>query len=182
MRSSSRAASRPVRPVWSACLACLFLLVAGGVEGQSGDAQEHRAGPSGLPLPRYVTLAAERANLRTGPGRRYPILWVYVRTGLPLEITAEYGNWRRVRDWEGAEGWMHAALLSGARSALVTGATRPLLRRPEAGAAVLLHAEAGVSGPLEECRPGWCRMRLAGREAWIRRDFIWGVRAGEIFE
>jgi len=165
-----------------ACLTCLLLLFGSVADGQEAGERAQGVGPSGLVLPRFVSLSAEEANLRTGPGRRYPILWVYRRAGLPLEITAEYGNWRRVRDWEGTQGWMHAALLSGTRTALVTGATRPLLRRPEAGAPALLHAEPGVSGPLEECKPGWCRMRLAGREAWVRRDFIWGVRAGETFE
>ena len=160
----------------------LLLFLSGAVAGQGEGAGERGVGPSGLPLPRFVSLSAEEANLRTGPGRRYPILWVYRRAGLPLEITAEYGNWRRVRDWDGTQGWMHSALLSGNRTALVTGATRPLLRRPEAGAPVLLEAEAGVSGPLEECGPGWCRMRLAGREAWIRREFIWGVHPGEGFD
>jgi len=163
-------------------LASATFLLGSGAWSQSGPESAPGIGPSGLPLPRYVSLLAEKANLRTGPGKRYPILWVYLRPGLPLKITAEYGHWRRVRDMEGTEGWMHTALLSGSRTAVITGGTRPLLRRPHADAPILMRAEAGVVGPVEQCRPHWCRMRLAGREGWVRREFIWGVRSGEIFE
>ena len=67
---------------------------------------------TGLPVPRFVTLRADEVNLRTGPGEQYPIEWIYVRAGLPVEIIAEFGNWRRIRDFEGIEGWVFHSLLS----------------------------------------------------------------------
>jgi len=160
----------------------LVLGLGGSTVAQPVEPGARAPGPSGLLLPRFVSLAAERANLRTGPGERYPILWVYVRPGIPLQITAEYGHWRRVRDSEGAEGWMHSALLSGSRTATVTGGIRPLHDRPRPEARIALRAEPGVTGRIEECREGWCRMRLAGRSAWIRRAHIWGTFAGETVE
>jgi len=158
------------------------LLAAAFAAAQPIESGKRRIGPSGLVVPRFVSLSAEKANLRSGPGRRYPILWVYQRKGLPLEVTAEYNHWRRIRARDGTEGWMHAALLSGARTAVVTGKPRPLRREPRAGAAVTIRAEPGVTGRLEACREDWCRMRLCGRSGWIRRGHIWGTYTGEIVE
>src|SRR3546814_7028127 len=53
-------------------------------------------GLSGLPVPRYASLASGKANMRTGPGERYPITWLYQRKGLPARVVKEYGIWREV--------------------------------------------------------------------------------------
>ncbi|GER05876.1 hypothetical protein GCM10007972_06390 [Iodidimonas muriae] len=146
------------------------------------DAGERLPGASGLPLPRFVSLASGEANMRTGPGEQYPILWTYVRRTLPLEITAEYGNWRRVRDKDGTQGWMHSALLSGARTALVTGGTRSLYGKPRPASTEIMRAESGVIVSLDRCLPQWCRVSLAGRTAWINRTAIWGTYRDEVIE
>ncbi|MGY2931450.1 SH3-like domain-containing protein [Bradyrhizobium sp. GM6.1] len=75
---------------------------------------------SGLPVPRYVSLKSDHVNVRAGPTKDNDVAWVYTRSGLPVEITAEFENWRRVRDSEGAEGWVYHSLLSGRRTAVVT--------------------------------------------------------------
>ncbi|HEC14175.1 MAG TPA: hypothetical protein ENI72_00310, partial [Rhodospirillales bacterium] len=79
---------------------------------------------SGLPLPRFVSLRVNEVNMRTGPGVQYPIEWVYSRQYLPMEVIAEYSTWRKVRDWQGGQGWVHQSMLGGRRSFIVTGTTR----------------------------------------------------------
>ena len=139
-------------------------------------------GPSGLALPRFVTLRAAKVNLRTGPGIRYPIEWVYARKGLPLEVIDEFETWRRVRDWQGSEGWVHQSMLSGRRGALVVGGERVLRRAPEDGAAGLARIEAGVVGRLRACAHRWCRIEAKGYEGWLPEGEIYGVYAGESVE
>jgi SH3-like domain-containing protein len=140
-----------------------------------------RTGPvSGLPLPRFVALRASEVNLRTGPGQRYPIDWVYKRSGLPVEIIDEFETWRRVRDWEGSIGWMHQNMLTGDRSALVAGKQRLLRRSPEDEAAGLALLEAGVIARLTRCAEGWCKLEVKGIEGWLREDEIYGVSPGEV--
>ena len=132
-----------------------------------------------LPLPRFVSMRAESANARRGPSLDQRVDWEFVRRGLPLEVVAEYGQWRRVRDAEGYGGWVHHTLLSGVRTAMVTaGAPVPLLARPEEGAAVRAMAEPGVVGRLEACREGWCEIDAGGVEGWLPRAALWGVGAG----
>lgn len=165
-------------------IAFMFFLTSGlhipTATSQVLDRVDPVPGPSGLPLPRFVSLASSKAHMRTGPGQQYPILWTYIRQGLPLEITAEYGNWRRVRDYDGTQGWMHGALLSGTRTAIVTGSTRPLYSKPQPDARIVVQAEAGVQIRLLRCDPGWCRTEIAGQKAWIARSAIWGTYRGEI--
>src|SRR4051812_41650183 len=100
-----------------------FLIVA-ALLGAIAPAKAASEGPngtaSGLPIPRFVSLKSDRVNVRGGPTKDHDVAWVYTRAGLPVEITAEFENWRRIRDWEGAEGWVYHSMLSGRRTALVT--------------------------------------------------------------
>ena len=136
-----------------------------------------------LPLPRFVSMRADTANARRGPSLDQRVDWAFVRRGLPLEVTAEYGQWRRVRDADGYGGWVHHTLLSGVRTALVRGeAPVPLLAGPEEGAAVRAVAEPGVVGRLEACRGGWCEIDAGGVEGWLPRAALWGVGPDETVE
>jgi SH3-like domain-containing protein len=137
---------------------------------------------TGLPLPRFVSLRADKVNVRTGPGVRYPIDWVYQRKGLPVEIIAEFDTWRKIRDWEGTEGWVHQSMLTGTRTILVTGGTRTMRRAPSGSAPAVAHAEAGTVGTLEGCREGWCLADIAGYEGWLKIDEIWGAFEEEASE
>ena len=158
-----------------AALALLSCLLAAAPAAAAPD-------PGAAPLPRFASLAADRANLRTGPGFRYPVAWVFLRRSMPLEIVGEFEHWARVRDREGAEGWIHRALLSGRRTVVVTGGERGLRRRPDPAAALVARAEPGVQGRLFGCAAEWCEVRLARLRGWIPRRHLWGVRAGERFD
>src|SRR5689334_22745186 len=110
------------------------------------------AADKGLPVPRFVTLRAEPVNVRTGPGERYPIDWVFNRKDLPVEIVAEFDNWRKIRDIDGAEGWVHQRMLAGRRSVLVRDKIRELHEKPEQASPVVARAEANVVARLQECQ------------------------------
>ncbi|HLQ17820.1 MAG TPA: SH3 domain-containing protein [Tabrizicola sp.] len=135
-----------------------------------------------LPLPRFVSLKGSEGNARRGPGLTHRIDWVFTRAGMPLKITAEFENWRRVEDHEGAGGWVHYSLLSGSRSALVTLDMAELHEAPDDGSTVVAQAELGVIGRILECNPAWCRVSLDGTRGWIRKGAIWGVKDDEIVE
>ena len=132
-------------------------------------------GDSGLPVPRFVSLRAAEANLRTGPGVRYPVEWVYRRAGLPIQIIAEFDVWRRIRDWEGTEGWLHRSLLSGTRTVLVVDAIADLYESPATEAALIARVEPGVVGRLITCAGDWCKIDIRGYSGWIVRSGLWGV-------
>ncbi len=137
---------------------------------------------SGLPVPRFVSLAADKVNARTGPGSRYPIAWQYQRRGLPVEVVGEYEYWRRIRDRDGTETWVHKNLTSGKRYALVDGTIRELFKKPDPNSDVLLTAEPGVQARLRKCQDSWCQVEIAGARGWIPRNHLWGIYASESFE
>jgi SH3-like domain-containing protein len=132
------------------------------------------------PLPRFVSLRADVVNLRTGPGSRYPVEWVYRRKGLPVEILAQHDQWRQVRDWQGTEGWVHERLVTSARTVIVKGAQRVMRAEPEAKAPPVAKLDPGVIARLLECRNAWCRIEADSLKGWLRRDEIWGVYADEV--
>ena len=127
-------------------------------------------------VPRFVSLRADKINVRAGPGVQYPIAWVFVRRGLPVEVVAEFELWRKVRDRDGAEGWVHRSLLSGKRSAVVRGKEISVLFRDADSSTVpVARIEPGVVAEIMKCADGWCRVEVAGIRGWIERSRLWGV-------
>ncbi len=161
-------------------LVCLFDVAVGrgGVA-----AKDSVLTTSGLPVPRYVSLKSDHVNVRAGPTKDNDVAWVYTRSGLPVEITAEYENWRRVRDSEGSEGWVYHSLLSGRRTAVVTMKNKddlaPIYESADAASAVTARLQAGVVAQVKKCGNGWCRVLGNGFEGWIQQQRLWGVYADE---
>ncbi len=139
--------------------------------------------PSGLPLPRFVSLKSDETNLRTGPGTRYPIQWVFRRAHMPVEVVDEFDMWRKIKGEDGTTGWVHHTMLSGKRFAMIAG-KEPRIMRIDAteDSKPLFKVEPEVLGALDECAPLWCRVQISGRKAWIKKDFLWGVYASEVFD
>ncbi len=134
-----------------------------------------------LTVPRFASLHADKVNLRTGPGRRYPIEWVLTRRNMPVEITAEFEHWRRIREWDGTTGWVEEHMVDDQRFAIIEkgGGDRPLYAAPDAASSIVARAQPGAVARLAECRGPWCRIAAAGVAGWIRRQDIWGAYSGE---
>ena len=163
-------------------LFCMLLAISPVFAADETDNGETGKSASGLPIPRFASLRTGDVNLRTGPGTRYPIEWVFTHQGMPVEITAEYEFWRRVRDSDGDEGWVHKNELSGKRGAIVTGAAHELRRDPDASAAVAAHLEAGAMGQLLSCSKDWCKLKFQGTKGWLSKSAFWGAYKEEVFD
>lgn len=151
--------------------------------GSGAAAKDSVLSSSGLPVPRYVSLKSDHVNVRAGPTKDNDVAWVYTRSGLPVEITAEYENWRRVRDSEGSEGWVYHSLLSGRRTAVVTMKNKDDLaavyESASPSSAVTARLQAGVIAQVKKCGNGWCRVLGNGFDGWIEQQRLWGVYADE---
>ena len=130
-----------------------------------------------LPVPRYVSLRAGEVNMRTGPGVRYPVDWVYKRKNMPVEVIAQFGTWRKIRDVQGAQGWIHQSMLSGNRFVTITGQMRTLRRQADAKSRPVARIEPGAIAELLNCPEGtgWCEISAAGHQGWLRRVEFWGL-------
>nr|WP_319249199.1 SH3 domain-containing protein [uncultured Celeribacter sp.] len=150
---------------------------------ETTPAQPAKRGPvTNLPLPRFVSLKADEANVRRGPSLSHRIDWVFTHRGYPLEVIAEYGHWRRVRDIEGAVGWIHYSLISGVRTALVSDDTITVYSRSDTQSRINARAEKGAILRLLECSISWCRISAQGQKGWVEKTGLWGVKSGEILE
>lgn len=134
---------------------------------------------SGLPVPRYVTLKFDEANLRAGPGREYPVLWQYRQAGLPLMVDAEFGIWRKVVDHDGTAGWMHGSVLSLRRMALVQTNMAKIYAEPDEASDVIALAERLALMELQSCPKAWCRVASDDARGWIKRQVVWGILENE---
>lgn len=139
-------------------------------------------GVSGLPTPRFVSLAKDKVYARTGPGSRYPIAWVYQRKGLPIEVLREYDSWRQVRDIDGTVGWMDRTMLTGTRTALVTRAERMLYSAADLQSRPVWRIAPGAQVELTLCDQAWCRVAASGRNGYMLRSQLWGVYPNEVIQ
>lgn len=149
-----------------------YLVAAPGLTAERGPV-------TNLPVPRFVSLKTSEGNARRGPSTAQRIDWVFTRRDMPLEIIGEYGHWREVRDRDGATGWIHYSLLSGARTVIVESDLVALRQGPEDDSPPVAHAEAGVIARLGECAPDWCRISVDGYRGWVHKADLWGVMADE---
>ncbi|MTI01105.1 SH3 domain-containing protein [Roseibium sp. RKSG952] len=147
------------------------------------QAQSTQTGATGLPVPRFVSLKSDRVNVRIGPSREHDVAWTFVAAGLPVEIVQEFDNWRRIRDWEGNEGWVFHSLLSGRRTALVTPWEQdnrtPLRTRASSDAAIVAELEPQVLATVQECSDGWCRVNGPEYDGWLDQTRLFGVYPDE---
>jgi len=175
---------RPVRPLMVAVMA--FAAAAAPIVRAARAANDQNDG-SGLPLPRFVSLKSDHVNVRGGPNKDHDVAWVYTRPALPVEITAEFENWRRIRDRDGTEGWVYHSLLSGKRTAYVAKAKIqaefvPLYEASDITSPLRAMLEPGVLGNVKRCNGRWCRFTGNGFDGWIEQDRLWGVYPNEKIE
>jgi SH3-like domain-containing protein len=162
-------------------LVASFVAMQGSVAWSAGDGATGSV--SGLPIPRFVSLKSDRVNARSGPNKDQEVRWVYTHVGMPVEITAEFENWRRIRDWEGAEGWVYHTLLSGKRMGVVVPKSKeelvPLHENANVESAVTARLQSGVLGALKSCDGRWCQFSGKGFEGYIQQERLWGAYPNE---
>lgn len=151
----------------------IFLLATVGMARDIGPV-------TNLPIPRYVSMKASEGNVRRGPSLTHRIDWVFKHRDMPLQITAEFGHWRRVEDRDGQGGWVHYSLLSGVRTVIVEENMLAIHMRPDPEAPVAAALEAGVIAKLGKCGPEWCHVKSGGYRGWAPKSRLWGVMQDEI--
>jgi SH3-like domain-containing protein len=145
-------------------------------------AENDPPGRTGLPLPRFVSTRSDAVNVRSGPGERYPVQWVLRKQGMPVEVVAEYENWRKIRDWEGTEGWVNQALLSGKRGAVIYPSDGVLREKPDAISPPIARLQKGVMVRVNKCTSDWCDVLVGKTDGWISKTALWGIYPNETIE
>lgn len=134
------------------------------------------------PVPRFASLKSNEVNVRVGPGPNYPVEWIYLKAGFPVEIIAEFDTWRKIRDREGTEGWVHKTMLYSKRHALVQPSEVLLYTQPDAKSCPVIRLQQGVVVDLLKCPGEWCQVRIYDFKGWVKRDALWGLYPKEIIK
>jgi SH3-like domain-containing protein len=165
-------------------LAVWLLLSGGTLPALAEEATRQAAaaatdGRKALPVPRFVSLKSDKVNVRRGPSADQAIVWVFSRAGLPVEVIAESENWRRVRDSEGADGWVFD-LLSARRTALLwSGTRRAALQQQSTSSRAVAELQSGVLGNVLSCDGEWCELSVDAYSGYVQQEKLWGVYRGE---
>ncbi len=134
------------------------------------------------PLPRFVSLGSNEAYVRSGPGRKYPILWVYKKRSVPVEIILEYDVWRKIHDFDGQKGWVHKTLLSGRRTGFIKGEELvSLYKKPRKDSRVAAYLQPKLLIAIDSCDNGWCEVDAKEYTGYLEQSVIWGVYEDENF-
>lgn len=172
MNGQGEPSRRGRRAAISIVLAAAFALSAPGAAAVA----DSRATPSGLPVPRYVTLKFGSVNARSGPGDDYPALWVYKVRGLPVQVIAESSEWRRICDPDRGVAWVHMRTTDGRRNVMRTAASPlPVQASPRVDARTLALLQPRALAALQRCESGWCRIKADGVSGWVPAAALWGV-------
>lgn len=160
-------------------LSCLFLV--SPVWAGDEDTADEKDAQVSISLPRFGVLRFNEVNVRTGPGTRYPIDWVYRQVGMPVEVVAKFEYWYRIKDYEGTLGWVHKSKLRWHRRGMVMGNKQDVRREPDAQAAITAHLMPRVAFDVESCDTRWCRIKGKDFEGYLRQNAFFGVYAQEKF-
>ena len=164
-----------------ATIICALLCGAVSTTAVAQDTQPQAIGPeTNLPLPRFVSLKTSEANVRRGPDLSHRIDWVFKRQGMPLQVVAEYGHWRRVIDRDGQGGWVHYTMLTGARTVIVEADSLFLHARATPEARQTAELRADVVARIRKCEPTWCEVTVDGHRGWAPKAALWGVELAEV--
>jgi SH3-like domain-containing protein len=156
----------------------IALTLAGAAAGGAlaGDKEKDRPTPSGLPVPRYVSLKFAEVNARSAPADDARTLWVYRVRGLPVQVVAETSEWRRICDPEGGLAWVHKRTTDGRRMVMrLKPQPLPLLAGAKDGARVKAYLAPRALAELDRCKAGWCKLKAGGASGWIPQGEVWGT-------
>ena len=155
---------------------------------------QNSSNPSGFEIPRFVSIRAHTTNVRTGPGTNYDVAWIFVKPDLPVEIIQEFDTWRKIRDLDGSEGWVHKPLLTGKRSAYIApwdaDAKVGLLAWDDENATVRAWLTSKYLVLVDSCDGKFCAVSAKnfaaeGRSTYsgfVKQESLWGVYPDEIIE
>ena len=161
----------------------LAILGVGVMAGAGATMPDGRPTPTGLEVPRWISLKSSHVRARQGPGLDYPILWEYRAAGLPVQVIAETTEWRKICDPEGSLVWVHRSTTSGRRTVLNRGDAAIEVRsarRDDAGVRARLSPHALV--PITDCEDGWCKVRSGRVQGWVREASVFGTQASPLCE
>lgn len=124
----------------------------------------------------FASLRASKTNVRAGPGRHYPIKFVFKAKSVPVHVVSEYDNWVEIEDFEGQSGWVNKVLLTKRRSLMVKTTAKfiNMYSKKNERSRVLYRLKNHVVGKYLGCEGDWCLIEVKDKEGWVKRGLVFG--------
>ena len=122
----------------------------------------------------YLTLKYNKVNARYGPGRDYPVKYVYNKKNLPVKIIDKKENFRKIIDFKKNSGWIHISQLKKNKSFILL-EDQILFSKPTKHSKPLFKIAKGRLLIVKKCKKKWCRVKTENFLGWVKTNEIWGL-------
>lgn len=116
----------------------------------------------------------EVTNIRKGPGNAYPIKYIIILQNYPLKELLVYGDWIKVVDFEGEDGWVYKNLVSSKIKTVIVLKNDFIYAKPtdrsKKIASIGEHNVLFVLGEDED----YLLIKINGIEGWVKKEIVWG--------
>ena len=120
-----------------------------------------------------LAVSAATANIRSGPGTQYDVLWK-VEQYYPFEVVKKEGKWYYFKDFEGDRGWLHESLVGRINSVVTTCGTCNVRSGPGTEYARVFEVERGTPFKVVGRKGNWLQVKhMAGHQGWIYKSLVW---------
>ena len=123
----------------------------------------------------FLTLRNETVNLRQGPSFEYPVKLFYKKKFLPVLIQDKFENFRKIKDHENNNGWVHISQLSKKKAAITIEDNQLIFSKPSVYSKPYALLKKGRLCKIKKCRKQWCKVRVENFNGWIKKEVLWGL-------
>jgi SH3-like domain-containing protein len=122
----------------------------------------------------FVSLKSSEINLRVGPGKEYPIVWIIMKRNLPAILVAEFDQWRKVKLFDDTEGWVHKNMISGKNTIIVV-TDNEIMYNYASCSHPIAKVEKNVVMRVVKIEADWIKVEINRWKGWVERKNVWGM-------
>ena len=122
----------------------------------------------------FVSLKKNKVYVRYGPGKNYPIKYIYNKKFLPIKVIDKKDNFRRIIDHKKNSGWIHQIML-GKLNSLIILEEKIVFKKNSKFSKPLAKLKKGRLVIIKKCEPNWCRIETENYSGWIETKNVWGI-------
>ena len=121
----------------------------------------------------FLSLKKDKVYVRYGPGKNYPIKYIYKKKFLTIKVIDKKDNYRRIIDHKKNSGWIHISQLKKVNS-VISLKDKILFKKPTNFSKPIASIEKGRVLVVQKCENNWCKIKTKKFKGWIKKSDIWG--------
>ena len=128
---------------------------------------------AGAAMAERLTVISSVANIRSGPGSKYDILWKVERY-YPIFVIEKRKSWYHFKDFEDDKGWVHKSLVRKVEAVITKKDLCNIRSGPGTGNKILFTVEKGIPFKVIKRQGRWLHIEHADKDkGWIHDSLVW---------